>query len=204
MPKTKGNIIKIRVLKTIGMDQQTSPPAGDETQPPRQMEEEPSSLLKRLQKELDEKTLLAEERLLELKYLGAEFDNYRKNFERERETLIKFANESLIRELLVIIDDFDRALRQMESEKDRRGITMAYGNFLKILECHGLRKIDAVGKKYDPEFHEAIGTQVVCSGGDCDDGIVLEELQMGFTIGPARVIRPAKVKISSRASAGTG
>lgn len=184
------------------MDQQL-PAAGDETQPPRQMEEETSSLLKRLQKELDEKTLLAEERLLELKYLGAEFDNYRKNFERERETLIKFANESLIMELLVIIDDFDRALRQMESEKDKRGITMAYGNFLKILECHGLRKIDAVGKKYDPEFHEAIGAQVVCSG-DCDDGIVLEELQMGFTIGPTRVIRPAKVKISSRASTGTG
>lgn len=179
---------------------QQAPATRDEPQT-RPVEEDPPLLPKQLQKELEEKTMLAGERLLELKYLRAEFDNYRKNFEKERETLIKSANENLIRELLVIIDDFDRALRQMENEKDRRGLMMTYGNFLKILECHGLRKIDAVGKKYDPEFHEAVSTQVVCDG-DCEDGIVMEELQMGFMIGPARVIRPAKVKISLRAAIG--
>src|SRR3989338_9019463 len=106
-----------------------------------------------LQKELDEKTMLAEERLNQLKYLQADFDNYRKNFDKEKETIIKLANENLVKDFLPLMDDFEKAL---ESSPDKQGLSLLYKKFLKVLEAHGLRPIDSIGKKFDPFYHEAL------------------------------------------------
>lgn len=147
--------------------------------------------VERLQKELEEKTKLAEERLNQLKYLQADFDNYRKNFEKEKEKIIDLANESLIKELLVIIDDFERALQLVENEKNKEGLIMIHKNFFKILENHGLKKINALGKKFDPYYHEVL----LKEKSDKEDGAILEEIQPGYML-KSKVIRHSKVKVA--------
>lgn len=147
--------------------------------------------IENLQRELEGKTKLAEERLNQLKYLQADFDNYRKNFEKEKEKIIEFANENLIKELLVIVDDFNRALQSL----DKEGLIMLYKNFFKILENHGLRKIEVLGKKFDPYHHEAL----LKEESDKEDGIVLEEIQPGYML-KSKIIRHSKVKVADNKS----
>lgn len=144
-----------------------------------------------LQKELEEKIKLAEERLNQLKYLQADFDNYRKNFEKEKEKIIEFANENLIKELLVVVDDFERALKLIKNEKNKEGLIIIHKNFFKILENHGLKKIEALGKKFDPYYHEAL----LKEKSDKEDGIILEEIQPGY-IFKSKVIKHSKVKVA--------
>jgi len=146
-----------------------------------------------LRKKLEEKAKLAEDRLSQLRYLQADFENYRKNFERERENIIRLANEDLISDLLVVVDDFERALSAMKECKDKEGVMMVYSNFIKILENKGLRPIETSGKKFDPNLHEALCREAC----EKDDGLILEELQRGFML-KSKVIRPSKVKISEK------
>ena len=112
--------------------------------------------IERLKRELDEKTLLAEERLNRLRYLQSDFDNYRKWSEKEKGAIITLANENLIKDLLVILDDFERAVPSLEQEKNREGISMVQKKFLKILAGYGLQPIDCEGKKFDPNYHEVL------------------------------------------------
>lgn len=150
-----------------------------------------------LRKKLEEKAKLAEDRLSQLRYLQADFENYRKNFERERENIIRLANEDLINDLLVVVDDFERALSAMKESKDKEGVMMVYSNFIKILENKGLRPIETSGKKFDPNLHEALCREAC----EKDDGLILEELQKGFML-KSKVIRPSKVKIAEKPGAG--
>ncbi len=115
--------------------------------------------IKKLKTQLDEKTLLAEERLSQLKYLQADFDNFRKWSQKEKEAIITLANENLIKDLLVILDDFERALPALEQEKNKQGIGMIQKKLLKILAGYGLQPIDCVGKKFDPNFHEVLSKE---------------------------------------------
>jgi molecular chaperone GrpE len=163
----------------------------------RQTKKELQENIDALRKELEEKGKLAEDRLNQLKYLQADFDNYRKNFERERENIVRLANEGLISNLLVVVDDFERALSIMQDGKDKDGVKMVYGNLIKILENQGLRPIETSGKKFDPNFHEVLCKEVC----DKDDGLILEELQRGFML-KSRVIRPSKVKIAENQESG--
>jgi len=150
-----------------------------------------------LRKKLEEKAKLAEDRLSQLRYLQADFENYRKNFERERENIIRLANEDLISDLLVVVDDFERALSAMRESKDKEGVMMVYSNFVKILENKGLRTIETTGKKFDPNLHEALCREAC----EKDDGLILEELQKGFML-KSKVIRPSKVKMAEKPGAG--
>lgn len=163
----------------------------------RQTKKELQENIDALRKELEEKGKLAEDRLNQLKYLQADFDNYRKNFERERENIVRLANEGLISDLLVVVDDFERALSIMQDGKDKDGVKMVYGNLIKILENQGLRPTETSGKKFDPNFHEVLCKEVC----DKDDGLILEELQRGFML-KSRVIRPSKVKIAENQESG--
>ena len=144
-----------------------------------------------LKKELEEQTRLAEERLNQLKYLQADFDNFRKWHTKEKDQIRDLANERLIDDLLVILDDFERALPSLEQEKNREGMEMIYKKFVKILCAYGLQPIDCVGKKFDPHFHEVLCTEK-CS---TEKDTVLEELGKGYRL-KSKVIRPSKVKIA--------
>ncbi len=147
--------------------------------------------IERLKTELDKKTRLAEERLNQLKYLQSDFENYRKWSEKEKESIIVLANENLIKDLLITLDDFERALPSLEQEKNKAGMEMIYKNFAKILSAYGLQPIDCVGKKFDPHFHEVLCTEKCAN----EQNTVLEELGKGYRL-KSKVIRPSKVKIA--------
>jgi len=144
-----------------------------------------------LRKELEEKTKLAEERLNKLKYLQADFENYKKSFEKEKKDIIKLANEGLVKDLLTIIDELEKALPSIENEKNKDGLNLLYRKLIKTLESHGLKEIEAVGKKFDPYYHEAL----LRENSDKAEGTILEELQKGYIL-KGKVIRHTKVKIS--------
>ncbi|MBI2676241.1 MAG: nucleotide exchange factor GrpE [Candidatus Aenigmarchaeota archaeon] len=150
--------------------------------------------VRQLQKELEEKAKIAEDRLNQIKYLQADFDNYRKNFEKEKENIIRLANESLIKDLLVIIDEFEIALGRLENERDKAGLNMVYKKLSGILERNGLKQIEAVGKKFDPHLHEAVNKEISDKG----EGFILEEYQKGYMLN-SKVIRPSRVKIAENA-----
>ena len=149
--------------------------------------------IERLKTELDEKTHLAEERLNRLKYLQSDFDNYRKWSEKEKGAIIALANENLIKDLLVILDDFERALPALEQEKNREGIGMVQKKFLKILAANGLQPIECLGKKFDPHFHEVLCKERC----DKEPDTILNEIEKGYQL-KSKVIRPSKVLIAEK------
>lgn len=131
--------------------------------------------------------------------LGAEFENYKKRVQREREDLIKYAGESFIIELLHIVDNFERAFQAADTTQDfkvlHQGVEMILKEVENFLKEKGVKKMNTVGEQFDPHKHEAI-EQVVCAEGP--ENIIVEELQAGYELN-GRVIRPAKVKVSRRA-----
>ena len=143
------------------------------------------------EKELEERTKLADAYLNQLKYLQADFENYKKSVEKEKRELVKLANEKLIKELLTIIDDFERAIDSVKDKEELRGVELIYKNILKILEGHGLKKIECLGKKFDPYYHEV----VLKANSDKEDGTIIDELQKGYLL-HSKVLRYAKVKVS--------
>jgi molecular chaperone GrpE len=147
--------------------------------------------IERLEQELDEQALRADECLERLKYLQADFDNYRKWFEKEKGAIITLANEHLITDLLVILDDFERALPALDGEKNSEGMRMVFTKMVKILAGYGLQPIECVGKKFDPAVHEALCREQC----DAEPETVIEEIGKGYRL-KSKVIRPSKVKIS--------
>lgn len=155
--------------------------------------------IEELKKKLEEQTRLAEERLNQVKYLQADFDNFRKWHAKEKDAITALANERLIHDLLGILDDFERALPLLEQEKNKEGMQMVYKNLVKILADYGLEPIECVGKKFDPNLHEALFRERC---GEKTD-IILEDLAKGYRL-KSRVIRPSKVKIAEQISIENG
>ncbi|MEM4598441.1 MAG: nucleotide exchange factor GrpE [Candidatus Diapherotrites archaeon] len=148
--------------------------------------------IKNLEKELSQEKAIAEERLNQMKYLRADFDNYVKKLEIEKQQSIKFASEKLLSDLLPFLDDLENAMKC--GLVDAQGLSLLYGKLMKICEAHGLKKIDALGKKFDPNFHEVIQKEK----SDKEEGTILAELQTGYVLN-SKVIRPSKVKIAVKA-----
>lgn len=147
--------------------------------------------IEEIKTKLEETQKLAEERLCSLKYMQADFENYVKKFEKEKEEIIKLANENLIRELMIILDDFENSLKQIKDEKVKEGIEILQKKFLNILEKHELKQIQAIGKLFDPNFHEVLYKEP----SDQDEDVVIEEIQKGYIL-YSKVIRPSKVKVA--------
>jgi len=151
------------------------------------------------QETLAEQKRIAEDHLNRLKYLQADFDNYRKKFDREKDVIIALAEERLISDLLTTVDDLERILDASAEVVQKEGIGLLYSNFLKILENHGLKRIESVGMKFDPYYHEAFCVEVC----ECENDTILEEFQPGYML-KMKVIRPAKVKVAVTKSEETG
>ena len=141
---------------------------------------------------LAEANAKAEEYLDMARRLQADFDNYRKRAQKEKEEYRQFATAELLSELLTIVDDLDRALEHAEGDdvfvNGVRGIRL---NLMKVLESKGLTEIDASGK-FDPNYHEAL-----CAVEAETDGDIAEVFQKGYCIGP-RVLRYSKVKVTRK------
>jgi molecular chaperone GrpE len=126
----------------------------------------------------------------------AEFDNYRKRIERERQTTSETAAADLIRELLPLVDDLERALKSEAgtdgTEAYRRGVELIHRRLLETLRKRGVRPIDALGVDFDPHLHEAVAYEPAPGR---REGEVIEEFSRGYTLGD-RLLRPAMVKVA--------
>jgi molecular chaperone GrpE len=139
----------------------------------------------------------AAEYLDHLQRLKAEFDNYRKRVLKEQTRAVEMASEPLVRRLLEVLDEFDLALMAAERRPDLdrflHGVELVYAKLQEILRSEGLERIEAEGKPFDPELHEAL----MQSGSGDGDAVVDDVLRQGYTL-KGRVIRPAGVKVVRR------
>lgn len=148
-----------------------------------------------LQKKLEEEVNKSKGYWDRILRMQADFENYQKNMEKERENIIKFASESIIKDLIDDLENLELALDDMKKHNNPayESIKLIYDHFLRTLEKNGLEKIDSVGKKFDPYMHEAIMIEET----DNDDGTVLEEFRKGYKLN-GKVIKPSKVKVSKK------
>jgi molecular chaperone GrpE len=144
-----------------------------------------------LKKELEEKTELAEERLNQIKYLQAEFENYKKRLDIQRVQFESLANQGLVRELLPIIDDLEAATEKSGNIESQEGYKIILKKLLGVLLKSGLKPIESVGRNFDPYYHEAM----MSMESEEPEGTVTEEVQKGYTF-HSKVIRHSKVKIA--------
>lgn len=128
--------------------------------------------------------------------IAAEMVNTLRRKDEETNRLLKYSNESLITELLPVIDNFERALNVDDTSNDiesyQKGMTMIYNSLKNILEKFEVKEIEAIDKEFDPSFHQAV-MQEEKEG--TKENIVIEVLQKGYTY-KDKVIRPAMVKVS--------
>lgn len=152
---------------------------------------------------LDEKSVLLVEYEDLLKRKQAEFENYRKRVQKEIEKIRKYATAELVLDVITILDDFDRAISSAESSKDfesiLEGIVIIKKQFRSVLEKkYGVKKIEAVGKEFDPTIHDAIMME---ESDKYHEDIVVEDFQKGYIMHD-RIIRPSKVKVVKAVSSG--
>ena len=132
---------------------------------------------------------------------AADFENAKKRLQREREEFIKFSQENLLREILPVLDNFERALVHAEQMKDPAlkpivsGVQMVFKQLAEILKAQGLKRAQSVGEIFDPHKHEAMG--YVQGPGKEDE--VVEEVEAGYSLHD-RLLRAAKVRIRVGAS----
>jgi len=129
--------------------------------------------------------------------LFAEFDNYRKRTLKEKSELIKTAGENILTNILPLIDDFERALKAMEGANEdsktlKEGVELIYSKFISFLNQNGVKEIEAEGKDFDTEFHDAVTT--IPAPSEEMKGKVIESIQKGYTLHD-KVIRFSKVVI---------
>ena len=139
----------------------------------------------------------AAEYLDHLQRLKAEFDNYRKRVIKEQTRAMEAAAEPFVRKLLEVLDEFDLALmaaeRKPDFEKFLHGVELVYAKLQDILRSEGLERIEAEGKPFDPERHEAL----MQTGSPEGEPFVADVLRPGYTM-KGKVIRPAGVKVVRR------
>jgi molecular chaperone GrpE len=126
----------------------------------------------------------------------AEFDNFRKRTERERQALSEAAAGDLIEDLLPLVDDLERALKVETggegADAYRRGVELIHRQLSEILRKRGVRPIETLGADFDPYYHQAVAHE---PSSDRRDGEVIEEFRRGYMLGD-RLLRPAMVKVA--------
>lgn len=131
-------------------------------------------------------------------YLAAEMENQRKRFEREKENLVKYGLENVLRDLVEVVDNFERTVDMLKLDEDEKvknivfGIDMVRKQFLDVLGKSGLEQLETIGKTFDPNFHEALSSEEV--EGKKEDEI-LKEHQKGYVLN-GRLLRPSKVVVA--------
>lgn len=157
------------------------------------------------EEKIDETPLTEEANPLQEKYdtlnnqyirLAADFDNYRKRQEQEKEALLKYGAENTLKKMIEVLDNFERGLKALETVEDcdkvKECYNLAYKNFTDVLTKAGLEAIKAEGEAFDPNFHEAV-MQTPTS--EKPEHTIIAELQKGYKLGD-KVLRPALVNVA--------
>lgn len=141
-----------------------------------------------LNKDLQEK----KDRLLRLQ---ADFDNFRRRSAKEREEISAVVTQNFCKDMLPLLDNFERAMaaETKDVEAFQKGVEMIFAQFQEILKKNGLEHIEAVGQKFDPNFHQAV---MRVEDPEKEDDTVAQELQKGYMV-KGRVIRPSMVQVVS-------
>lgn len=154
--------------------------------------------LEALRTALEEEKRRSEDYLTRLKYMQADFENFRKRLERQIEEIKRHSNERIVISLLDVVDELDMAINNARSAGSVdilvKGVEMTLKKLRRVLSAEGVSEIECVGKPFDPSMHE-----VACVVDGDSDGIVLEEVRKGYMMG-GKVIRPSVVKISKKSS----
>ncbi len=140
-----------------------------------------------------------EEKSKDYLFLMADFDNYRKRTLKEKAEIIKNASEKILKELLPIVDDFERGLEATKNDADgqsvRQGFELIYNKLVKLLESNGVKPIESTGKDFDPDLHDAIAK--IPAPTDEDKGKVIDTTTKGYTLND-KVLRHAKVVVADK------
>ena len=151
-----------------------------------------------LSQSLEDKQKKCDEYYDQLVRLRAEFENFRKRAEREKQTHLQWGKEDILLKQISLLDILQQACRSIETATDvksiAQGMNMIMSEFERMLVAEGVQKIEALNAKFDPALHDAMGK---IENDDVDEGTVLEVLQNGYQLA-GRTIRPAKVKVSSK------
>ncbi|MBD3379524.1 MAG: nucleotide exchange factor GrpE [Candidatus Omnitrophica bacterium] len=126
----------------------------------------------------------------------AEYENTRRRLEKDKSDHMRFANEGIIARLFPIMDNFDMAISAMDGAEDKGsvldGIKLIQKEFHRVLEEHGVKRIETEGEMFDPNIHEAVFAEET---DEVPEGTILEEFRPGYTLN-GRLLRPAQVKVA--------
>jgi molecular chaperone GrpE len=147
---------------------------------------------RRMKREMEELKQQLEEYKQTLLQVRADFENYKRRTARHFEEVGDFAKSELLKKLLPIVDDFERAL-SFENNPYAEGMKMIYRQLIDFLKKEGVERMETVGKEFDPNLHEAVGWVE----SEDKDGIIVEEVQAGYTY-KGKLLRPAKVKVARK------
>jgi len=152
--------------------------------------------VKKLEEKLETEQEKTKEYLNRLKYLQADFENYRKRVEKEVQEAVQRGNEKLVACLIDIMDDLEKAISAGESTENKgallEGIKMVHKNLDKLLEKEGLERLECVGQAFDPNMHEVLAEVPTKNH---QSGTVVEEARKGFMF-KGKVLRPSIVKVA--------
>ncbi len=182
-------------MKNTEVENQT-PEQGDGAEP--LMAVEPNTLTAEQLDELKQRAAKADENWDRLLRTTADFDNFKKRAAREKQESIKFANESLLEKLIPVLDAFDMALSATQNGKHeavqslQTGISMVHQQLKAALASAGLEEVDATGKIFDPNFHEAVSQKETT---EVPEGTVVQQLRKGYKLN-GRLLRPATAIVS--------
>lgn len=147
---------------------------------------------------LKEKEKEAQENYDRYLRLSAELENFKKRMEKEKSETYKFANENLLKDLLPVLDNLERALEHgRDSENPKallEGVELTYKSFWTVLEKYGISRVEALGEAFDPQHHEAVMVQ---EDAQKPAGEVISQLQIGYRL-HNRLVRPAMVVVSKK------
>ncbi|MEM2121531.1 MAG: nucleotide exchange factor GrpE [Candidatus Woesearchaeota archaeon] len=148
--------------------------------------------LEALKKLIEEKDKEIEELINHLKRLQAEFENYKKRVEKDKEQTNSIVLKEFIKELLPVLDSFEIALKNTADLKNfKSGVELIYAQLYNLLKNHGVSEIKALGEKFNPLYHEVLMTE----DSEIEKDTIIEEFQKGYLLN-GFVLRTAKVKIS--------
>jgi molecular chaperone GrpE len=195
--KSRGEVL----IKVKGEEAEQEKPQ-PENQKAKEPEGEKKELtpLEKLQEQLAEKTREAAENYDKWLRLLAEFDNFKKRMQKEKADLMKFSNESLLRNILPILDNLERAIDHGKEARENNslleGLEITLKQFLNTLERFGVKPLAARGEVFDPEKHEAVSQQE----SDQEPNRVISEVERGYVYHD-RLLRPARVIVSKEKAA---